>query len=95
MTEQAIIPAFLRPNKTGRDLIPIFASPSIALKSFKVIIPKAPNAYTAATKMIWVWGNPIEVPKDSSKDDILNITEKLNVALNYYTNLADNYFGHK
>ena len=58
ITEQAIIPAFLRPNKTGRDLIPIFASPSIALKSFKVIIPKAPNAYIAATKMIWAWGNP-------------------------------------
>ena len=47
------------------------------------------------SKGIWVWGKPIEVPKDSSKDDILNITEKLNVALNYYTKLADNYFGHK
>ena len=47
------------------------------------------------SKGIWVWGKPIEVPKDSSKEDISKITEKLNVALNYYTKLADNYFGHK
>ena len=47
------------------------------------------------SKGVWVWGKPIEVPKDSSKDDILNITEKLNISLNYYTKLADNYFGHK
>tara|TARA_Y100000766_G_scaffold259656_1_gene248808 strand:+ start:305 stop:979 length:675 start_codon:yes stop_codon:yes gene_type:complete len=46
------------------------------------------------SKGIWVWGEPIEVPKNSNKDDILRLTNELNESLNYYTKLADNYFGH-
>ncbi len=56
--KQAKIPAILGPNKTGKDLIPVLVSPTMALKSLSVMIPKAPNAYIAATNMICGLGKP-------------------------------------
>ncbi len=47
------------------------------------------------SKGIWVWGEHIKVPKNCSKDEIEIYTQKLSKALNFYTKLADKYFGHE
>ena len=47
------------------------------------------------SKGIWVWGEPIKVPNNCSKDEIEIYTKKLSKALNFYTKLADKYFGHE
>ena len=47
------------------------------------------------SKGIWVWGEPIKVPNNCSKGEIERYTEELSKALNFYTKLADNHFGHK
>jgi len=47
------------------------------------------------SKGIWVWGEPIKVPNNCSKVEIEIYTKKLSKALNFYTKLADKYFGHE
>jgi len=46
------------------------------------------------SKGIWVWGEPLEVPKNASKEDIIRLTQELENSLNFYTTQADKYFGH-
>ena len=46
------------------------------------------------SKGIWVWGKPMNVPKDASKSDIEKLTKELSKQLDYNTKIADKYFGH-
>mgnify|MGYP006231798355 FL=1 len=46
------------------------------------------------SKGVWVWGEPLEVPKNATKEDIIRLTQELENSLNFYTTQADKYFGH-
>jgi hypothetical protein len=76
---------------SGLKIIPIAWSSSSfwRLKNWdRALVPKP------FSKGIWVWGKPITVPKNCSKEEIRIYTEDLSKALNYYTKLADKHFGH-
>ena len=76
---------------SGLKIVPIAWSSSSfwRLKNWdRALVPKP------FSKGIWVWGKPITVPKNCSKEEIRIYTEDLSKALNYYTKLADKHFGH-